>query len=108
MTIEERVAKLEGDKENIYHEINEMKDDIRDLRRLTIAVEKIASKTDMIVNKTDTIANKMDKFDERVSNLENAPGEDFKHYKRTIIGCVITSIISLIIGAIFALIMMKG
>ena len=41
---------------------------------------------------------------ERLERLEQSPGEDYKYYKRLVIGCVITGIIGAVLGAVFAII----
>lgn len=40
----------------------------------------------------------------RLLKLEQAPLEDYKHYKRLIVGCMITGIIGAVIGAVLTLI----
>ena len=96
--IVERIAKLEANDANIFHQLSEIKTEVKDIRRLTAAVEKIAVQTENITHKVDGI-------DARLDNVEKQSAEEYKHYKRVIVSCVITGIIGTIIGAIFALIM---
>lgn len=95
--IVERIAKLEANDANIFHQLSEIKTEVKDIRRLTTAVEKIAVQTENITRKVDGI-------DARLDNVEKQSVEEYKHYKRVIVSCVITGIIGTIIGAIFALI----
>ena len=95
--IVERIAKLEANDANIFHQLSEIKTEVKDIRRLTTAVEKIAVQTENITHKVDGI-------DARLDNVEKQSVEEYKHYKRVIVSCVITGIIGTIIGAIFALI----
>lgn len=95
--IEVKVATLEANQKTIFHNMDEMKEEIRDIRRLTVAVEKIATKT-------DDIAEKVHGIDARLDTVERAPGKAFTHYKQVIAGSVITGVIGIIIGALFALI----
>lgn len=95
--IVERIAKLEANDVNIFHQLSEIKTEVKDIRRLTTAVEKIAVQTENITHKVDGI-------DARLDNVEKQSVEEYKHYKRVIVSCVITGIIGTIIGAIFALI----
>lgn len=96
--ISERVAKLEADGKNIFHQLTEIKEDVRDIRRLTAAVEKIAVKTENTARKVDDIS-------ERLESVEKTPAEDLKYYRRTAAGCLITGVIGIILGAVFALIL---
>jgi len=98
MEINERLARLEADEKNIFHQLSEIKDEVKDIRRLTNAVEKIAVKTESIDSKVDDMG-------ARISAVEKEPAENFSHYKRLIAGAVISAAISSIVVAILALIM---
>ena len=98
--IAERIATLEANNANIFHQLDEIKTDVKDIRRLTVAVEKIAVQT-------ESTAHKVDNIDIRLDNVEQRPAADFTHYKRVIIGSICTGVIGVIIGAVFALIIKK-
>jgi len=72
--VHERLAKLEADEKNIFHQLTEIKEEVKDIRRLTLAVEKIAVKT-------ESIDSKVDEMGTRISAVEREPTDDFKHYK---------------------------
>lgn len=93
----ERIAKLEADGKNIFHQLDEIKTEVRDIRKLTAAVEKIAVQTENTAKKVDNIS-------ERLECVEREPTNDFKYYKRLIIGTLSTGVIGIIVGALFALI----
>lgn len=97
-TVEIKIAKLEEQNVTIFKKLNAIDDDIKDITRLTIAIEKIATETKSISAKVDSI-------DDRLDNVENAPADEFKHYKRLIIGNVLTGVVGAVIGAILALIL---
>lgn len=98
MELHERVATAEADIKNLFHQTKELKNEVNDIHKLTTSVELIAKQT-VDINK------KVDGIDKRLDTVEKAPAEDLKHYKRIIISCIITGVISLIIGAIGALIL---
>lgn len=100
MELHERVARLEADEKTIFHQLTEIKDEVKDIRRLTAAVEKIAVKTESIDEKVDDMGS-------RISAVENEPAQNFAHYKRLAFGNIITAVISAVCAAILALIM-KG
>lgn len=98
MEINERLAKLEADEKNIFHQLSEIKEEVRDIHRLTNAVEKIAVRT-------ESIECKVDQMGSRISALEKSPADNFSHYKKVIAGAVITAVISALTAAVFALIL---
>ncbi|MEE1279462.1 MAG: hypothetical protein UHH95_01355 [Oscillospiraceae bacterium] len=100
MEIHERLARLEADEKNIFHQLSEIKDEVKDIRRLTAAVEKIAVKTESIDSKVDDMGS-------RISAVENEPAQSYNHYKKLVAGSTLTAIVSAICAAILALIM-KG
>lgn len=98
MEIQERLARLEADERTIFHQLSEIKDEVKDIRRLTLAVEKIAVKTESIDTKVDNMGH-------RISAVERQPGDQFTHYKRLIIGGIITAVLSTLTAAVLTLIM---
>lgn len=96
--VAERLATLEANDANIFHQLKEVKDDIKDVHRLATAVETIAIQTKNTSEKVDDIS-------ERMNRMEEEPAEDMRYYKRTITGCVITGVIGAVLGAIIALIL---
>ena len=100
MELHERVARLEADEKTIFHQLTEIKDEVKDIRRLTAAVEKIAVKTESIDGKVDDMG-------ARISAVEKEPAQNFLHYKRLAFGGIITAVISTVCAAVLALIM-KG
>ena len=96
--IAERVVKLEADNKNIFHQLTEIKEDVRDIRQLTAAVEKIAVKT-------DETAKKLDGISERIEAVERLPAEDMRYYRRMAVSCIITGVIGTVLGAVLALIL---
>ena len=97
-SINGRISTLEANDRNIFHQLDEIKSDVRDIRRLTSAVEKVALQT-------ENTANKVNSIDKRLAFVEQTPCEDMKYYKRIIIGCIITGIIGTVLGAVAALIL---
>ena len=97
-TTEERLSALETDQKNIFHQLNEIKQEQKDQRQLIVVVEQIASKTNVI-------AGKVNQIDERMTNLEQEPARAYTKYKETIITSVITLILGAIVGGLLALLL---
>lgn len=91
------IAKLMEDQANTAGQICELKKEVRDLRKLTVAVESIAATLKPMDDRIKSI-------DSRLNTIEREPAESFKYYKRTLVGCVLTGIIGAILGAVLALI----
>lgn len=91
----QRVAILEAAQKSLFHQLGDIKEDVKDIRRLTVAVERIAVKT-------ETIDEKVDGIDKRLGNVENAPADDYKHFKRLIIGGFITTILAAVLTAVLS------
>lgn len=63
------------------------------LTELTTSIKTLA------VN-MEYMAKEQQKQGKRLEQLEHEPTEEYKHYKRLIIGCIITTAIGALIGAI--------
>ena len=97
MEIHERLAKLEADDKNIFHQLSEIKEEVKDIRRLTVAVEQIAIKTESIYSKVDDMGS-------RLLVVEREPAESFMHFKKLIVGAVITATVSSVLANILSVI----
>lgn len=97
-TNEERIACLEANQKTIFHQLDEIKDDVNDIHELSASVKVIATET---VN----ISQKVDKIDSRLSEVEKQPVAAYTHYKRLIIGCIITGVLGAFITAIVAVVL---
>ena len=95
MTVEERVAALEAEHKNIYHQLDELKKQTNDIHELTASVKVVATET-------RNVSTKVDRMDERLQEIEKRPGNTFAQYKQQIITGIITGVIGAILGALMA------
>lgn len=95
MTNEERIAALEAEHKNIFHQLDELKRQTADIHELTASVKVVATETKNISIKVDDLGN-------RLSEVEKAPGKAFTHYKQQIVGHVMSGVIGAILGALMA------
>ena len=93
MTIEEKVAAMEAHGKDIDRQISDIKEELKDLRELTSAVNGLAISI-------KAMSEKVDKIDGRLESVESEPADEYRHYKRLAIGGIITGVI----GWLFALI----
>ncbi|MCR4615453.1 MAG: hypothetical protein K5756_04820 [Clostridiales bacterium] len=97
-TAEERLTALETNEKNIFHRLDEIRKDLEDIHELTASVKIIAAET-------VSISRKVDKVDSRLQAVENKPAEDLRYYKRTVISCVITALVSGLIASAMTMIL---
>lgn len=94
-TNEERIAKLEADSKTIFHQLTELQKDVRSLRDLTVSVREMAVTLSAVKDGQEEIR-------DRLRSLESVPGEDARYYKRTAFSCIITGVLSALVGAAIA------
>ena len=98
MTDEAIAVRLENHEQEIKslkHRMEEREEKDKTLSELTTSVRTLA------VN-MEYMAKEQQKQGERLERLEHEPTDEYKHYKRLIIGCIITTVIGTVLGAILA------
>lgn len=98
MTDEAIAVRLENHEQEIKslkHRMDEREEKDKTLSDLTTSVRTLA------VN-MEYMAKEQQKQGERLERLEHEPTDEYKHYKRLIIGCIITTVIGTVLGAILA------
>ncbi len=94
---EARLARLEENEKTLFHQLDDQRAELKNLTRLTVAVEKIAVKTDQIGEKVSGIETRLD-------SVEKAPAKKWEKVKETVLTSILTGVIGVFIGAILALI----
>ncbi len=92
--ITERLAICEANDSNIFHQLNEIKSEVKDIRRLTSAVEKIAVQT-------KNSADKINSIDKRLDSVEKLPSDDLRYYRRFIITTLIGAVLGVAAAILF-------
>ena len=98
MTNEDIAVRLENHEQEIKslkHRMDEQEGKDKTLTELTISVKTLATNMEYM-------AKEQQKQGERLERLEHEPADNYKHYKRLVIGCVLTTIIGALLGAILA------
>ena len=101
MTNEEIAVKFEDHE----HEIKSLKHRMAKCEEQQTTLQKLASSVDVLAVNMKHMADEQKSQREHIEKLEKEPAEDYKHYKRLIIGCVITGIIGAVLGAVMATIL---
>ena len=98
VTNEERIAVLETNDRNIFHQLDEHKLAIENIQRLVISVEKIA-------DKTNSISDKVDQIDERLNQVEQQPMKRIQKAREIILTSILSTIGGLIVGILSTLLL---
>lgn len=101
MTNEEIAVKFEDHE----HEIQSLKHRVRKCEEQQSILNKIVNSVDKLALNMDYMAKEQKRQGEHIEKLEHEPAEEYKHYKRLIVGCVITTILGAIVGAVLATIL---
>lgn len=110
MTQEEIAVKFEHQEQEIKslkHRMKDCEDAQSDFGSLLRSVDRLAVNMEFMAQEQRKQGEKIDKQSEKIEKLEHEPAEDFKHYKRVIIGCIVTGVLGALVGAILTLII-KG
>ena len=81
----ERLSALETNEKNLFHRIDELKEDVCEIHHVTVLCETIAARLEHAKEQLSAL-------DSRLSALEHAPAEDLRHYKRTAISYAARSV----------------
>ena len=96
MTNEEIAVKFEDHE----HEIKSLKYRVTKCEEQTNTLNKLVNSVDVLAVNMKHMADEQKRQCEHIEKLEKEPVEDYKHYKRLVIGCVITTVIGAILGAV--------
>lgn len=97
-TNEERIAVLEANDKNIFHQLDEHKVAIDNIQRLIISVEKIA-------DKTNNISDKVDQIDDRLNLVEKQPLRKYEKLKELILTAILSVIGGIVVGVLTTLLL---
>lgn len=98
VTNEDIAVRLENHEQEIKslkHRMDEQEGKDKTLTELTVSVKTLATNMEYM-------AKEQQKQGERLERLEHEPADNYKHYKRLVIGCVLTTILGALLGAILA------
>lgn len=94
--------------EHHHNEIASLKHRMKKCEEQQDTLQKMALSMEKMAINLDFIRKEQTEQGERLARLEHEPAEEFKHYKRLIIGCIVTGVLSCLLGAVLALIIKGG
>lgn len=91
--------------EDHEHEIKSLKHRVSKIEEQNSTLNKLVNAVDILAVNMKHMAEEQKRQGEHIEKLEKEPAENFKHYKKLITGCVITTILGAVVGAILATIL---
>lgn len=89
------------------HEISSLKHRVRECEQQQATINKLVNSVDKLATNMENMIEEQKTQRCDINELKQAPAEDFKYYKRIVVGCVLTGIIGAVLGAILTLVI-KG
>lgn len=93
---------------NFKHDIEDLKKDVAECKQQQKTISDLTRSVDRMTITMETMVKSQDELREDIKVIKEAPIEDYKHYKRLVIGCVITTVLGAVLGAVLALIIKGG
>ena len=100
MTNEEVAVKLESHEQ----EIRTLKDRMKAIEESDKTLSELTTSVKTLAVNMEYMAKEQQKQGERLERLEREPSDNYKHYKRILIGCIITTVVGAFLGALLTLI----
>ena len=101
MTAEEIAVKFE----HHHNEIESLKHRMKKCEEQQTVLNKLVNSVDVLAVNMKHMADEQKEQGKKLEKLEHEPNEEYKHYKRLIVGCVITTVLGAIAGAVLATIL---
>ena len=104
MTNEEIALKLTDHE----HEIKSLKQRIDEQEEKGNALNELAISVKVLAVNMENKGKEQIKQGELLERLEREPADDQRYYKRTVVSCIITGVISAVVGGVMAFILQGG
>lgn len=98
MTNEEIAVKFEDHE----HEIKSLKHRVTKCEEQTNTLNKLVNSVDVLAVNMKHMADEQKRQCEHIEKLEKEPVDEYKHYKRLVIGGIITTVLGVVLGAVLA------
>lgn len=86
-------------------EISSLKHRMKDVEVQTETIHNLASSVNRLATNIENLSKTQMDVLARLKKLEQEPLETMKYYKKTIISCILTGVLSALLGAVLALIL---
>ena len=90
--------------EHHHNEIESLKHRMKTCEEQQTTLNKLVNSVDVLAVNMKHMADEQKKQGDKLERLEHEPAEEYKHYKRLVFGCVITTVLGAVVGAALAMI----
>ena len=87
------------------HQIDNIENRLEKCESQQEAMSSLTRSVDRLAITMSTMVEEQKELKAEVKALKEAPAEDFNHYRRTIISCIITTVAGALIGSLIALVL---
>lgn len=93
-----KITDLERRMVSVEHRVKDCESASADITDLVISINKLANSMENMVGEQKRQGVLLSQQSDRLDALEEAPLREFTYYKRLVIGCILTGIVSFILG----------
>lgn len=91
---------------NFKHAIEDLQNRVDKCETQQEAMGTLTLSVDRLTHAMSTMVSEQKELKADIKALKEAPTEDMKYYKRTIISCILTTIVGAVIGAVISIILL--
>lgn len=91
--------------EHHENEIGSLKHRMKKCEEQQSTLNKLVNSVDVLAVNMKHMAEEQKKQGDKLEKLEHEPNEEYKHYKRLVVGCILTTVLGAVIGAMLMLIL---
>lgn len=99
--VESKVIKHDEQIKTLFNSVNRLENITTEINKLALSIEKIATNQTAMLEQQKQLRNDVDQ-------IKDQPVKDAHDIKMTVIKCVVSGVVSAIIGALLALIIIKS
>lgn len=99
--VESKVIKHDEQIKTLFNSVNRLENITTEINKLALSIEKIATNQTAMLEQQKQLRNDVDQ-------IRDQPAKDAHDIKMTVIKCVVSGVVSAIIGALLALIIIKS
>lgn len=105
--VEHRLTEHTDKIKSLEHRMTNCEENNEQIHKMTTSIEKMAVNMEYMAKEQKRQGDEQARQGDRLEILEHEPADTLKYLKRQVISCIITGVVSAILGAVLALVL-KG
>ena len=90
------------------HNIEDIKIRLERCENQQEAMSALTRSVDRLTITMGTMVEEHKELKKEVKSLKEAPAKKFEHYKKTLVSCIITTVVGALVGALISLVIING